>query len=219
MSKIPIYLMPGMAASPAIFDGLHFPEKYDVHYLEWIIPFDDEPLTAYTNRIIKQQIKEENPILLGVSFGGIIVQEIAKQIRVRKLILISTIKTHKEFQSFYKNAKKFKLYRFFPSKLMHHIDFLEKIAFTKRLKKRMKMYKKYMFVDNPKYLDWSLRAILNWEQDTYLGNFVHIQGEKDRVFPVKNILDPKIIIKGGRHTMILTKARWFNKYLPELLSS
>jgi esterase/lipase len=36
--------------------------------------------------------QKENPVLIGVSFGGILVQEMAKHIDARKVIIISSVK-------------------------------------------------------------------------------------------------------------------------------
>ena len=40
--NLSIYLMPGMAASPKIFEHLQFPSNYRVHLLDWITPEKNE---------------------------------------------------------------------------------------------------------------------------------------------------------------------------------
>ncbi|HEX7871061.1 MAG TPA: alpha/beta hydrolase, partial [Chryseobacterium sp.] len=81
MSKIPVYFMPGLAASPAIFERIKLDESvFEMCLLEWEIPQSKESLPDYALRISKN-IKHENPILIGVSFGGILVQEISKHIQ------------------------------------------------------------------------------------------------------------------------------------------
>ena len=63
---IHVYLMPGMAASPKIFEYIKLPEnQFKIHLLEWIIPFDNETLSDYALRLSKN-IKHESIILLGV---------------------------------------------------------------------------------------------------------------------------------------------------------
>ncbi len=47
-------------------------------------------MAAYAKRMAAQ-INEPNPVLMGLSFGGIMCIEIAKQIAVDKVILISSI--------------------------------------------------------------------------------------------------------------------------------
>ena len=42
--NLAIYLMPGMAASPKIFERLQFPSNYRVHLLDCITPEKNESL-------------------------------------------------------------------------------------------------------------------------------------------------------------------------------
>ena len=71
--------MPGLGASSKIFERILLPkDKFELHFLEWKIPTSlDETIEGYALRI-SDDITHKNPVLLGVSFGGILVQEIAK---------------------------------------------------------------------------------------------------------------------------------------------
>ena len=92
MSKVPVYFMPGLAASSAIFENIKLPEdQFEMYFLEWFLPNEKESITNYASRMIKN-IQHENPVLVGVSFGGVLVQEMAKQMKVRKVIIISSVK-------------------------------------------------------------------------------------------------------------------------------
>ena len=54
--------MPGMAASPTIFERIQLPDDtFEMHLLEWEIPNAGETLSAYAQRIA-QKVKEDNPI-------------------------------------------------------------------------------------------------------------------------------------------------------------
>jgi len=210
-------MMPGLAANPSIFENIKLPDYYDVYWLHWIIPYKNELLSDYVDRLIDTQIQHENPILLGVSFGGIVVQEMSKKIDVAKLILVSTVKTHHEFPAFFSKALRYKIYKLFPSSAMRHVNLLEKIAFSKRFRHKMQLYQKYMDVNDKQYLNWAIKTVLEWKQDEMPHNFIHIHGEKDQIFPIKNIKQPVTIVKNGRHDMIVTRGRWFSQHLPELL--
>ena len=59
------------------------------------MPEEDESLAHYASRLAST-ITAPNPILLGVSFGGIIMQEVAKQINYKKVVIISSVKTQYE---------------------------------------------------------------------------------------------------------------------------
>ena len=90
MSKTPIYFMPGLAAGPEIFYKLSLdPNIYESHYLTWKDPLGiEESISNYAMRMTAE-IKHKKPILVGVSFGGIIVQEMSKFMDTQKIIIIS----------------------------------------------------------------------------------------------------------------------------------
>ena len=90
MRTIPIYCMPGMAASPKIFEFIDLPDKFEIFCLSWTTPKQDELLSDYA-KCMCNKVKHKNPVLLGVSFGGILVQEMAKYISVHQIIIISSI--------------------------------------------------------------------------------------------------------------------------------
>ncbi|WP_438969164.1 alpha/beta fold hydrolase [Nonlabens sp.] len=212
-----IYLMPGMAASSLIFENIKLPEKdYTMHYLEWIIPEPKESLTSYVSRLLVKVVHKK-PVLLGVSFGGVIVQEMAKQIEVEKLILVSTVKSNKEFPRRMRFSKTTGLHKILPTSLVQSFDVLSKYSFGIAPKK-IEMYKKYLSVNSSIYLDWALDTIMNWDQEESIRDCIHIHGDEDPVFPIKYI-DQCITVPGGTHVMIVNRFRWFNEHLPALISS
>jgi alpha/beta superfamily hydrolase len=58
---------------------------------------------------LSEQIIEVNPILVGVSFGGMIAVEVAKLIETEKVILISSAKTKHEIPQYYQFAGAIKI--------------------------------------------------------------------------------------------------------------
>ena len=83
MAKIPVYFMPGLAASPAIFENIKLPEdEFEMFFLEWMIPLPEETLEQYAKRM-SENVKHEGVVLVGVSFGGILVQEMKQFLNVR----------------------------------------------------------------------------------------------------------------------------------------
>ncbi|MFI1743727.1 alpha/beta hydrolase [Thalassobellus sediminis] len=213
---IHVYLMPGMAASPKIFEYIKLPEsQFKIHYLQWIMPFDDELLANYAFRV-SQFIKHENIVLLGVSFGGVLVQEISKHIKVGKLIIVSSVKSVYEIPKHMLLAKATKAYKLVPTQLASNIDVLAKYAFGTVVSKKLELYKKYLSVNDSKYLSWAIKNMVCWNQENYNPNIIHIHGDNDAVFPIKNISNCTSIDK-GTHIMIINKYRWFNENLPRII--
>jgi pimeloyl-ACP methyl ester carboxylesterase len=207
--------MPGMAASPKIFEFINLPSPFVLHYLSWIEPKQNESLKSYALRLC-QRIKHPNPILLGVSFGGVIVQEMAKHIHVSKVVIVSSVKSNKELPMPMKMAKKTNAHKLLPTKWINNLDALALFAFGKGIQKRIELYQKYLSERNPVYLSWAINALIFWDQNGIQDNIIHIHGEKDTVFPIKNLEQPFCKIKGG-HAAIITNAKWFNMELPKLL--
>lgn len=217
MNKIPVYFMPGLAASSTIFENIQLPEdQFEMFFLEWFLPNEKEEIEQYALRMI-QKIKHENPVLIGVSFGGVLVQEMAKIIQTNKVIIISSVKTNKEFPSRFKIARNTKAYKLIPTQLLADIENLVKYAFGDNIvAKRLKLYEKYLSVRDKHYLDWAIETILCWNQKEINEAVIHIHGDEDEVFPIKHIRKC-IVVKGGTHIMILNKFKWLNENLPKLI--
>ena len=216
MSKIPVYFMPGLAASSSIFERISLPEdNFEMILLEWEMPLTHESLADYAKRI-SLKIDKKNPILIGVSFGGILVQEISKFIEVRKVIIISSVRSNIEFPRRMKIAKTTKAYKLIPTNLLMNVENLAKFSFGDKVNQRLKLYEKFLSVRDKKYLDWAIEQVVMWNRTEIDPKVIHIHGDMDDVFPIKNIKNC-IIIKGGTHIMILNKFKWLNENLPKLI--
>lgn len=209
--------MPGMAAGPQIFERIQLPDDtFEMHLLEWIPPLSKESLTSYAQRM-SEFIKHDNVVLVGVSFGGILVQEMKPFVKPRKIILISSAKSNQEFPKRMRFAKVTKAYKFIPTHLFVNIEFFAKYVFRIfAIKERIALYKKYLTVRDKAYLDWSIEQIVNWNRSEPDEEVVHIQGELDEVFPFRYI-KKCIAVKGGTHIMILNKYKWLNENLPKII--
>ena len=213
---IHIYMMPGMAANPSIFEHINLPEeKYKIHWLEWMMPVKNESLESYAKRMI-EKIDYEKVVLMGVSFGGIIVQEMSKYMDVRKLFVVSSVKSKHELPKRMKIMKLTKAYKILPTQLVSNIDVLARYAFGETVLKRIELYKKYLSVSDKQYLDWAIENVIEWDQDEPNQDAIYIHGDKDMVFP-HSCRGDCIVLKGGTHIMILNKFKWFNENLPKLI--
>lgn len=216
MTKIAVYCMPGLAASSDIFERIELPkDTFELILLEWKLPFPNESLKAYAQRMVLD-IKHKNPVLLGVSFGGILVQEMAAFCNPKKVIIISSVKTNKEFPRRMKIAKAIKLYKIVPTSVVSHFESLAKISLGDKINQRLKLYEKYLSIRDKSYLDWALKSVLLWDRKVADPNVLHIHGDKDEVFPLKYITNA-IVVKGGTHILVLNKYKWLNEHLPKFI--
>lgn len=205
-NKTTVYFIPGMAAGPEIFRNIRLPkEHYDVEVLEWLIPKKNETLKEYAGRMA-DRIKDPNPILIGVSFGGIVAQEMNEFLNLRKLIIISSVKNRKELPRRMRFAGATGLYKLIPTSLVLSREDLTTFSIGPKSKRRLRLYQKYLNVRDPYYLDWSIKQIVTWKRKEVTPGLIHIQGDKDKVFPFKYI-ESAIVVKNGTHIMIINRGR------------
>lgn len=214
--KVHVYLMPGMAANPSIFRYIKLPsDRFEVHWLEWFVPQKRMTLEEYAKELAAG-IRHVNPVLLGVSFGGMLVQEMARHIKVRKVIIVSTVKSASELPKRMKWARATKVYKLLPTGLVNNVEMLAKYTMGEKMNKRLELYEEYLSIRDKNYINWSIEQIVNWKARSFDAELVHIHGENDAVFPIDNI-DNCIRVKKGTHTMIIHRAPWFNEHLPTII--
>jgi len=210
-----VYFMPGMSANSLIFEKIKLSSKYKLHLLEWIDPLKNETLKDYSIRF-SEIIIHKNPVLVGVSFGGVLVQEISKIIEVHQTIIISSIKSNKELPNSMKMVKLTKSYKLLPVKWLNDFESLITFVLGPRINRRVELYRKYLSVRDRNYLSWAIKELIEWDQDESTDNVIHIHGTKDMIFPAI-YLKNYIPLPNGDHAMILKKADWINKFLEKNL--
>src|SRR5436190_20439215 len=113
MSKV-IYCISGLGADEKIFNNLEL-NGHDLRHISWLKPNRKETIVEYAYRM-REKIHDSPTILLGVSFGGMIGIEIAKQIQIEKLIIVSSIKNGKELPAWMRLAGQLRLNKFLPTR-------------------------------------------------------------------------------------------------------
>lgn len=211
-TKTHVYFVPGMAAGKEIFRNIVLPEdRFEMHILEWFIPEKNESVTAYAKRMAVA-VTKTNSVLVGVSFGGVVVQEMAQFLKLKQLIIISSVKSDAEMPMRFKIAGKTRAYKLIPTRLMLIASDISKFSVGPRSKKRLEIYQHFLHVRDKRYLDWAIKNMVCWQEKKPFKNIIHIHGDKDIIFPIKNI-DDCIVLEGGTHIMLLNKGKQVSEKL------
>jgi pimeloyl-ACP methyl ester carboxylesterase len=198
-----IYCISGLGADERAFSKLKI-NGYVLKVIPWLMPGADETIEHYAARM-RAGITEENPILMGLSFGGMISTEIAKQVPVSKIIIISSIKSSKELPRWMKAVATLKLNKIVPlksSRLTQPIQNKMLGVQTEEEKTLVSSFRRE--VDLP-YTNWAVNQAINWKNNWQHPNIYHIHGDNDHMFPIKNI-KADFTIKDGGHFMIMNRA-------------
>ncbi|MBT0608144.1 alpha/beta hydrolase [Aequorivita echinoideorum] len=214
--KTHVYFVPGLAAGKEIFRNIKLPEQdYEIHILEWLIPKKNEKLQEYAKRMAKR-VENDNSVLVGVSFGGVMVQEMSEFLELKKLIIISSVKSRNELPKRMKWASNTKMYKLIPTRLVLGAKDLTKFAIGPRTRKRLAIYQEYLHVRDKDYLDWAIANMVNWPRKNPISEVYHLHGDKDPVFPIKNISKSKVI-HDGTHIMIITRGKEISQKLVDII--
>ena len=81
-----IFIFSGLGADHRVFHKMNF-QEFEPVFIHWLEPLPKETIEAYALRI-SRQITESKPIVLGISFGGIMAIEVSKLLPFQKLILL-----------------------------------------------------------------------------------------------------------------------------------
>ena len=212
--KKPIYCISGLGADEKIFANLHI-KGYELRYIPWIRPHKKESIEGYAKRM-SEYIKEDSAVLLGVSFGGMMGIEIAKQIPLQKLIIVSSIKSGRELPRWMKAAGTLKLDKLLPTRIHKYTETIGNSRLGVSNKEEKEMVRAYRRNADLVFVDWAITQILNWKNDWQPDNIFHIHGDRDKIFPVKKI-NPTCIIKDGTHMLIYNRAGEISELIGNVL--
>ncbi len=205
-----IYCISGFGADKRVFSKLDFGEN-KAHFIDWKIPEKNEAIQSYAKRM-RNEIHHSNPILIGLSFGGMMVVEIAKIISTKKTLLLSSIATFHEMPLYMRVAGKLYLNKIIPIRPSAILAPLENYNLGVKTLEEKKLVSEYRKNISPTYSAWAVKEILNWKNDWYPPNLIHIHGDKDHIFPIKYI-KVDYVIPGGGHLFLMDKADKVNEIL------
>lgn len=209
-----VYIFSGLGADERVFQKLRFP-GCDPVFIRWIAPERDEDMTQYAQRISKQ-IADPDPVLIGLSFGGMMAVEVAKQIKPSSVILIASAKSRNEIPMMYRLAGKVGIIKLLPANLLKQSNFFTNWLFGIETNEDNQLLKQILIDTDPKFLKWAMRQIIRWKQTETLPNVVHIHGTKDRILPY-NCVKSDVTVRNGGHFMTMNKAEEINAILASLL--
>lgn len=200
-----IYYISGLGADERVFTCLNLKEV-EQKYIRWITPYKNERLTEYCKRLILQIDPSDEIILVGVSFGGIVAQEISRICKVEKLIIISSIKSLNELDWQLDLVRRLGLHKLVPSRFLKWSNNLTgNYYFGVQSKAESALLKQIINDTDRKFMKWAIGEIMNWKGPDRSSVTLHIHGDNDRVFPVRRIKNFIRIANGG-HFMIVNRA-------------
>ena len=199
-----VYFFSGLGADERVFQYLDLSFCNPV-FIKWNLPHNNESIENYALRLT-EQINEKNPILVGVSFGGMIAVEVAKIIKPKKIFLISSVKTIFEIPLYYRLAGKINVHKFIPAVFLQKVKSINNFLFDVSSIEEKELLDKIITETNPDFLKWAMDKIVNWKNEFIPDNLIHIHGTNDKILPYRFVKSDYNIQSAG-HFMIVKQAK------------
>jgi pimeloyl-ACP methyl ester carboxylesterase len=209
-----VYFISGLGADKRAFSFLDL-SFCDPIFIQWIPPLKKELLQHYALRL-KEQITDPEPVIVGVSFGGMLATEIAKSDSSVKAIIISSNKTKKEFPRILLTGKFIPAYKWMPASFLKKGSLLRKLFFGPKGKKQREVFNAILNDTDYTFTKWAIQSILHWNNSKIPENIIHIHGTADKLLPFK-LVKEDYAIEGGTHLMIMNNHKEISALLKKLI--
>jgi pimeloyl-ACP methyl ester carboxylesterase len=211
-----IYFIPGMGTTKEVFKNIDL-QVENVHYIEFPEPKKDESLKGYSARMAENISDENENILIGMSMGGFIAQEISLIKKVDKLILLSSYTEGQDWQLMLELVKKFNL-----TELMVDRAFKDIVLGALKLIPGYTKSEKEFFLKMAKdfsanYYTFAAKRLVNWQPVKLNCPVIKIHGTKDELFPISKV-NANYTVEGGGHLMVVNFYKEINEYLKQAIA-
>lgn len=209
-----LYIFSGLGADERVFQLLDF-SGFSTTFVKWLVPNDTDTIELYATKLL-DQITTTKPTLIGLSFGGLIAVEVAKQIDTEKVIIIASAKTKNEIPFYYRFAGQLGLHKLLPTGLLKRSNFITNWFFGTSSAFDKQLLKQILFETDPTFLKWAIDKVARWTNQTQTKNLFHIHGTSDRILPL-SFVNCNTTIKYGGHLMTLNKPEELNRIIKQLI--
>ncbi len=211
-----IHLVPGLGADHRIFDRLlvDAPHRY-AH--DWPIMPEGSSLVDFAKRLA-QQIDSSRPhILIGMSMGGMVVQEMAAFTKPVAVAIISSWKGPNEMPLPIRTLRGTHPERVLTKAMLLRIMPVIRWQMGVEHTDAMELLESFALATTLDRLKIQVAAVLDWEGPSQpLPNLVHIHGDNDRLMPLGSITGA-LVVKGGSHFMVYQKSAEVERILRETM--
>ncbi|MBE9111351.1 alpha/beta hydrolase [Nodosilinea sp. LEGE 07298] len=212
-----IYFISGLGADWRVFHRLQLKGYRPVHIC-WERPYRGESIEHYAQRLLGQ-VTTPHPILVGLSFGGLMAVEMAKLCDPAQVIVISSAVSGAQVPNYYKLFRWLPLQLIVPFKqLLWAVYGVISWLFGLEDPEDRSLFKQVLIDTDPFFLRWAMNRVVGWRNQVVPKNVVQIHGGRDRVFPFGHH-SADIVVPDGGHLMVLNRAEQLSRLLMATLAT
>ncbi|MCB2230842.1 alpha/beta hydrolase [bacterium] len=198
-----IYCLSGLGADERVFGRLRVP-GYALATVQWTSFERVNTLSDYARKLRCQIPQDSRPILLGVSFGGVMALELSRLVHSELTVLISSVKSPSQLPWYFRCAGRMRLNRIIPANLSRSSAFLARWFNGVSAPDEVLLFNRIFADTDFEFTSWAADRLLRWPGCEPVGQVIHIHGDADRMLPVRYV-NPDVVVRGGTHFMVVSR--------------
>lgn len=201
-----LYLIPGLGADHRLFGKLDL-SGHTVHYLDWPTMPEGSSLKDFAVKLAARVDATRSHVLIGVSMGGMVAQELAELTNPVQVIIISSWKGPQEMPRQIRLLRGTHPERMLTPMILRQTLSLARWQMGIETPEDVALFDQLITVHGIDQLKVQINACVTWPGPTEpVAHLVHIHGDRDRLMPIANVKNARIIA-GGSHFMVFNKAQ------------
>jgi pimeloyl-ACP methyl ester carboxylesterase len=210
--KSRIVFIPGLGADARLFRHQKSIFKNAITP-PWLTPQKGESLSHYAQRWSQHLKLVPGCILVGVSFGGMVVLEMARWVKPKAVILIASCQGPASVPWLWRITGQLPAWPFIGKTLTKMFPGAGSRFLGAETKEQQDLLVRMLFETRDSFMRWTLRAIQGWDgfnsEDLRI---YHIHGKRDHLIPIQGV-EPNQVVKDGGHLINLTHAKEVNEFI------
>jgi len=210
------FVISGLGVDESVFTSIDFGIFTPV-FIHWIPVHKGETISEYSERLINQ-ITEVSPILIGLSFGGIVAQELGSQINAKQIILLASVKSRKDIPFFARLSNYIPFHHIIPWFLIAKPTFITHWFFGVKALKDKQHLRTIFEATDPAFFRWAVSQLMKWKTPEFTSetSITLITGSKDHLLPASKS-KPDFQIPNAGHFFTATHSHEVSAALNQLL--
>lgn len=200
-----IHLIPGLGAGHRIFDKL-LVDAPCRHAHDWPVMAPGSSLRHFAEALAERIDASRPHVLIGMSMGGMVVQEMAAITNPEQVIIISSWKGPQEMPLPIRSLRGTHPERMLTKEVLKRLMPMIRWQMGVSGEEELALLDAFMSAHTIEQLKVQVAAVLDWKGlPIPMERLLHIHGDQDRLMPLGAIQKP-IVVPGGTHFMVFSKA-------------
>jgi len=173
-------------------------------------PNKNESLNHYALRVVESVRFDDNPFLVGISFGGIVALEVAPLVNARCCFLISSIRSPDQLPPAFRF---FRLMSFKAERTLQAVS-ITAAAIPHVLRTPSTTRLANIRGINGAWHRWAISAVLRWKPNPAIASvpILQLHGQRDTLFPARYVR-ADIVVPDAGHLLPITHSQIVNELL------